>query len=135
MGVVDVDEAKAAKLAEKHDCQAFTHCEDILDKVDAVTIATPTVTHMQLAKVFLRHKIPVLIEKPLASSVREGRKIVAMAKRYDTVCAVGHSERCNPRGSGHEAPGHRTEVHRIASGQSLSVSLDRHRRGPGHHDS
>ncbi len=96
VGIVDVDENKAKKLAEKHECLAFSDCDDILDKVDAVTIATPTVTHLQLAKVFLHHKIPVLIEKPLASSVREGRKIVAMAKRYDTVCAVGHSERCNP---------------------------------------
>jgi predicted dehydrogenase len=51
---------------------------------------------MKLAKIFLKHKIPVLIEKPLAASVREGRKIVSLARRYDTVVAVGHSERCNP---------------------------------------
>ncbi len=53
-------------------------------------------THLKLAKLFLRQRIPVLIEKPLASSVREGRKIVSLARRYDTVVAVGHSERCNP---------------------------------------
>lgn len=96
VGVVDVDENKAKKLAEQHECLAFAEPTDVLDKVDAVTIATPTVTHLQLAKTFLKHKVPVLIEKPLASNVREGRKVVAMAKRYDTVCAVGHSERCNP---------------------------------------
>jgi len=96
VGVVDTDPTKAERLAKRHDCPAYGDCEDILDKVDAVTIATPTVTHLQLAKIFLRKKIPVLIEKPLASSVREGRKIVSLANRYDTVCAVGHSERCNP---------------------------------------
>jgi predicted dehydrogenase len=96
VAVVDIDQAKAAQLAEKYGCPAFTDGTEILDKVDAVTIATPTTTHLQLAKPFLRHRIPVLIEKPLASSVREGRKIVSLARRYDTVVAVGHSERCNP---------------------------------------
>ena len=96
VAVVDADKERASKLAEKYGCAAFTECADVLDKVDAVTIATPTTTHLQLAKLFLHHKIPVLIEKPLASSVREGRKIVSLARRYDTVVAVGHSERCNP---------------------------------------
>lgn len=96
VAIVDADPAKAAQLAAQHGCAAGTDCAEILDKVEAVTIATPTTTHLQLAQPFLRRRIPVLIEKPLASSVREGRKIVALARRYDTVVAVGHSERCNP---------------------------------------
>ncbi|MBN1506334.1 MAG: Gfo/Idh/MocA family oxidoreductase [Sedimentisphaerales bacterium] len=96
VAVVDTDARKAEDLAGKYNCLACTDCEQILDKVDAVTISTPTVTHLRLAKIFLRQHIPVLIEKPLASSVREGRKIVSLARRYDTVVAVGHSERCNP---------------------------------------
>jgi predicted dehydrogenase len=96
VAIVDIDAHKAAELAGKYNCLACTECEQILDKVDAVTISTPTVTHLKLAKIFLRQRIPVLIEKPLASSVREGRKIVSLARRYDTVVAVGHSERCNP---------------------------------------
>jgi predicted dehydrogenase len=96
VAVVDVDQTKAAQLAEKYGCPAYTDCAEIMGKVDAVTIATPTTTHLQLAKPFLRNRTAVLIEKPLASSVREGRKIVSLARRYDTVVAVGHSERCNP---------------------------------------
>lgn len=96
VAVVDTDEKKARALAEKHGCEIYADCEQIIDKVDAVTIATPTVAHLQCAKTFLRRRIPVLIEKPLAASVREGRKIVSLAKRYNTVVAVGHSERCNP---------------------------------------
>ena len=96
VAVVDSDANRARDLAGKYDCLACTECEEIVDKVDAVTIATPTVTHLKLAKVFLRHEVPVLIEKPLASSVREGRKIVSLARRHDTVVAVGQSERCNP---------------------------------------
>ena len=96
VGVVDVDEKRAQKIAQAYGCQVFPDCSEILDKIDAVTIATPTVTHMQLAKQFLKKRVAVLIEKPLAFSVREGKKIVSLAKRYDTVVAVGHSERCNP---------------------------------------
>ncbi|HON93391.1 MAG TPA: Gfo/Idh/MocA family oxidoreductase [Sedimentisphaerales bacterium] len=96
IAVVDTDKAKASQLAEKYGCEACTDCTEILGKVDAVTVATPTTTHLELAKLFLRNRIAVLVEKPLASSVREGRKIVAWARRYDTVVAVGHSERCNP---------------------------------------
>ncbi len=96
VAVVDVDQAKATQLAQMYGCRACTDYTEILDQVDAVTIATPTTTHLQIAKPLLRHGIPVLIEKPLASSVREGRKIVSLARRRDTVVAVGHSERCNP---------------------------------------
>lgn len=96
VGVIDTNPDRAKLLADKYGCTVYTDCADVLDKVDAVTVATPTTTHLQLAKLFLRHRIPVLIEKPLASSVREGRKIVALARRFDTVVAVGHSERCNP---------------------------------------
>jgi len=96
IAVVDADQNRATQLAETYGCLAFTDCAEVLGKVDAVTVATPTTTHLQVAKVFLRNKIPVLIEKPLASNVREGRKIVSLARRYDTVVAVGHSERCNP---------------------------------------
>jgi predicted dehydrogenase len=96
VAVVDADPAKAAQLAAKYNCPAYSDPAEILDKVDAVTIATPTTTHLELAKPFLRHRIPVLIEKPLAFSTREGAQIVSLARRYDTVVAVGHSERCNP---------------------------------------
>jgi predicted dehydrogenase len=96
VAVVDIDPAKAQQLAEQYNCQAYTDSLDILDKVDAVTLATPTATHLNLAKIFIKQNIPVLIEKPLAASVREGKKIVSLAHRYNSVVAVGHSERCNP---------------------------------------
>jgi predicted dehydrogenase len=96
VAVVDTDEARAQAMGRQYGCSAATSCEAILDKVDAVTVATPTITHLEIAKLFLQRRIPVLIEKPLAASVREGRKIVSLAQRHDTVVAVGHSERCNP---------------------------------------
>lgn len=94
--VVDTDLKKAQKLAKKHRCPAFDDYKQIADKVDAVTIATPTVTHKELASFFISHGIAVLIEKPLASNVAEAKEIVALARNRGVVAAVGHSERCNP---------------------------------------
>lgn len=96
VAVVDIDGNKAQSLADQYNCLASTDCAEIMDKIDAVTIATPTVTHLALAKMFIKKKIAVLIEKPLAANVKEGKKVVGLAKKHNTVVAVGHSERCNP---------------------------------------
>jgi predicted dehydrogenase len=96
VGVVDVDSSRAGKLAKKYKCSAFGDCADILGKVDAVTIATPTITHYELAKVFIENGVAVLIEKPLVFDVAQGRELVELAEGKGVVVGVGHSERCNP---------------------------------------
>ena len=96
IAVVDTDADKARPLAEQYNCSAFSDYTDILDKIDAVTIATPTVTHLNLAKKFIENNVAVLIEKPLAANVAEGQQIAELAKKHNIVVAVGHSERCNP---------------------------------------
>ncbi|MHC4463723.1 MAG: Gfo/Idh/MocA family protein [Planctomycetota bacterium] len=96
VAVVDIDAGRAERLAKQYNCLAFADCRDILGRVDAVTIATPTVTHQELAQIFIENNVPVMVEKPLAANVEEGRKIVELAKKNETVAATGHSERCNP---------------------------------------
>jgi len=96
VAVVDADLTKAEHLASNHDCDGLADCEKLLGKVDAVTIATPTVSHFELAELFIKNKVAVMIEKPLAATVEQGRRIVELAREYGTVVAVGHSERCNP---------------------------------------
>jgi predicted dehydrogenase len=96
VAVVDTEISKAKKLGRKYNCQAFSDCRRILDKVDAATIATPTIYHLELAKILIKNNIAVMIEKPLAANAAEGREIVELAKKKNCVVAVGHSERCNP---------------------------------------
>jgi predicted dehydrogenase len=96
VAIVDIDLQKAAELAKTYGCQAFGDCKQILDQVDAVTIATPTPTHLELASMFITREIPVLIEKPIAADIRQARRIVELSERYQTLVAVGHSERYNP---------------------------------------
>ena len=96
VGVVDTQKEQADKLAGRYNCQSFTDCEPLIGRVDAVTISAPTVHHRDLAKAFIENDIAVMIEKPLATSIEQGREIVNLAKKHSTVVAVGHSERCNP---------------------------------------
>jgi len=96
VAVVDVQKDKADILAGQYGCQAFTDIEALIDKVDAVTISAPTANHLELAKGFIENNIAVMIEKPLAADVVQAREIVELAKKHNTIVAVGHSERCNP---------------------------------------
>src|SRR3989339_1214470 len=95
-GVADCDAEAAGKLAKTFKVEAFSNYKELLGKVDAVTISTPTVTHCEIAEFFITNGVAVLIEKPLAASVEEGRRIAELAKKNNVVVAVGHSERCNP---------------------------------------
>ena len=73
VAVVDTDIKRAQKLAKKNKCSAFTDCSELLGKVDAVTIATPTIYHSDIAKNFIENGISVLIEKPLAVILRSAQ--------------------------------------------------------------
>lgn len=96
VAIVDTNRQKGESLASQYGCPCFETPDKIVDMVDAVTIAAPTIAHLVLAQLFLEKRIPVLIEKPLAFSVEEGRRIVDLAQRNQVIVAVGHSERCNP---------------------------------------
>lgn len=94
--IVDVDKSKAKGLGKKYKCLYTDNCSEIIGKVDAVTVATPTINHLEAAKLFIENGVAVLIEKPLAASAEQAREIVELAEKHKVVVAVGHSERCNP---------------------------------------
>lgn len=96
VGIADNTMERAAALAEQFGCAAYCDPAALIGKVDAVTISTPTAAHFELAKFFIEHGIPVLIEKPLATTAQQGIEIVRLAKEKNVIVAVGHSERCNP---------------------------------------
>ena len=68
----------------------------IVEKVDAVSIVTPTVTHFQIAKFFLENKINVLLEKPMTRTVSEAKILNNIAKKNKCVFQIGHLEQFNP---------------------------------------
>lgn len=66
------------------------------ESLDAVLVCVPTSSHLKVASEVLKRKIPVLIEKPIASNVNEAKKLIELSKRYNTPAVVGHVERFNP---------------------------------------
>ncbi|MBU0634269.1 MAG: Gfo/Idh/MocA family oxidoreductase [Candidatus Omnitrophica bacterium] len=70
--------------------------KEVLGKVNAVSIATPTSTHFEIAKFFLKNKVHVLVEKPITATTNEAETLINLARRYRVILQVGHVERFNP---------------------------------------
>lgn len=95
VGVVDSDPATAEKVAAEYGCAGFTNPNDLIGKVDAVSIVVPTSLHLEMAKPFLDASIHMLMEKPLAPSYEESLELVEHAEKSGVVFQVGHLERFN----------------------------------------
>ena len=95
VGVADIDFTRARDVAEQHGCQAYSSADDLMDRVDAVSIAVPTIHHVSVARPFLERGVHMLIEKPIAPTVEEAETLVNIADRGGRVFQVGHLERFN----------------------------------------
>jgi predicted dehydrogenase len=93
VGVLDMDGARAEALAGKHGVKAFTDADAFFDQLDVVTIAAPAVAHAGLAEAALGRGLSVYVEKPLALTVADGRRLVTLARDKGLVLAAGHQER------------------------------------------
>lgn len=95
VGIIDNDKEQAGKISEKYGVSIIDDYHKLLNIVDAVSIATPTVTHYEIAKFFLQNAVHVLVEKPISTTVKEGEELVALAKKNNLIFQVGHLERFN----------------------------------------
>ena len=93
VGVFDMDGARAQALADKHGVKAFTDAEAFFAELDVVTIAAPAVAHAGLADAALKHGLHVYVEKPLALTTADGRRLAQLAREKGLVLAAGHQER------------------------------------------
>ncbi|MBI2930748.1 MAG: Gfo/Idh/MocA family oxidoreductase [Planctomycetes bacterium] len=126
-GVVDTASGRAEEVGREHRAAAFTDYREILGKVDAVSIAVPTVGHFAVAKEFLERGIPVLVEKPLAKTIEEAEELVRIARRHRAPLAVGHVERFNPAVMAARKMIERPrfiEVHRLSPFRFRSTDID-----------
>src|ERR1700743_3017340 len=97
MRVVDPGPAHRVRATELAGCRTFETLDELIaEGVDAVTIAAPTHLHHEISLACIARNIDVLVEKPIASTVEEGREIVAAAERAGVTLMVGHVERFNP---------------------------------------
>lgn len=128
VAVVDLDAERAATIAAPiAGARAVANVSEIIDEVDAVVIAVPTVAHLDVARPFLKRGIHTLIEKPLAPSVAEADELVALAAKHGAILAVGHSERFNPAMIAARPLLSRPkfiEVHRLSGFPERSLDID-----------
>jgi predicted dehydrogenase len=125
--VVDVKAGRAAEVASAHGARPCASAAEVIDQVDAVSIAVPTAAHLDIALPFLDRGIPVLVEKPLARSVEEADRLIAAAEAGGAVLAVGHTERFNPAiaaAAGHLRAPRFVEVHRLGVFPERSLDID-----------
>jgi predicted dehydrogenase len=97
VGIADSDQKQRDLVSRALGCAGYADVEALIaGGVDAVSIAAPTHLHRDLALACIRHGVHILVEKPIASSVEEGRAIIAAAQRAGVTLMVGHVERFNP---------------------------------------
>lgn len=95
IGVVDINRKRAQQIARQFNTVAYYDHRDILDKVDAVSVVVPTVSHYAVARDFLERGVHVLVEKPITSTLEEAEELVEIATRKGVVLQVGHIEHFN----------------------------------------
>ncbi len=97
VGVADKDEENGREIAEKYGVEYFSDHKELAKKeLDLVNIVVPTSLHWDVAKDFMEMKTDVLVEKPIAKTIENGRKLVEKADEEDVNLMVGHIERFNP---------------------------------------
>ncbi|MBU1056306.1 MAG: Gfo/Idh/MocA family oxidoreductase [Proteobacteria bacterium] len=96
VGVVDIDERQAEKIANGVSAKAYKNYRDLIGKVDAVSIVVPTHAHFSISKDFLENDVDVLIEKPITTTIKEADELISISENKGLIIQVGHLERFNP---------------------------------------
>ena len=96
VGVVDADKDRADSVAKALGVERIDDYRDLIGRVDAVVISSPTSTHYEVTKAMLENDIHVLLEKPIATTMDEARELVELGENRRLVFQVGHLERFNP---------------------------------------
>ncbi len=127
LGVCDLNPQTARAVAEKHSCDYFADWRELLGKVDAISIATPTETHCDIACEFLKQGVNMLVEKPMARTLEEADKMIAAAASSGAKLMVGHLERFNPAMVAlhpHVKNPLYFEIHRVSPFPNRSLDVD-----------
>jgi len=126
-GVADVNRARAEEVAATYGTRSYGDARELIEQVDAASVAVPTSAHLDIALPFLAARKAVLVEKPMASSLVEADRLVAAAEASGAVLAVGHTERFNPAVEAArpliDTPRF-VEVHRLGTFPDRSLDID-----------
>jgi len=127
VGICDTNAETAASVSAAHGCEAIADWRDLIGRVDAVSIATPTETHCGIACAFLEEGVHVLVEKPVALTLEEADKMIAAAAASGAKLMVGQLERYNPAMVAlrpHVTDPLYFEIHRVSPFPNRSLDVD-----------
>jgi predicted dehydrogenase len=96
VGFYDSDIENAKNTAKEYNTTAFESISELLEKVDAVDIVTPTISHFDCAVDAIKKGKHVFIEKPVTNSIEEAEELIKLAHEAGIKIQVGHVERFNP---------------------------------------
>lgn len=97
VAIVDIDIDKLNKYRNLYpDVKFYTNFNEVLDKVDAISLVVPTRLHYEIGKRILQAGKHLLIEKPITTYLHEAEELIELAERKNLVLQVGHVERFNP---------------------------------------
>lgn len=96
VGVFDIDAGKARAVAADHNSWPAGSMEELLARVDAVTIATTTEAHCVTALAAIERGKHVFLEKPITQTIAEAERVCRAASEKGLIVQVGHIERFNP---------------------------------------
>ena len=127
VAAVDLDLEKARAAAAASGAEALTNSRDLLGRVDAVTVAVPTVAHLEVARPFLESGVHVLVEKPMTATLAQADEMIRLAAASGVTLMAGHTERFNPAVQAAlpelRAPKF-VEVHRMSGFPERSLDID-----------
>ena len=96
VGVVDRHPGRAREVAAEFGIPVLDSLEEAADAAEAVVVATPTVSHAEIARALIARGCDVLVEKPITATVAEADALLSEARSRGRVVQVGHVERYNP---------------------------------------
>jgi predicted dehydrogenase len=117
-GAADLDLARAEAAAVPHGAPAYGDFRALLPHADAAVIAVPTVRHFEVVSAVLDAGLDVLVEKPIAASLPEAEKLLALARERGRIVQVGHLEWFN------------AAVQKVRSSIHGTRFVEAHRLGP-----
>ena len=98
VAVSDVSERTLNKVCKKYDAKGYSNYEDLLKdpEIQAVSVCVPTTHHYNVVMEAIKYGKHVLVEKPIAFTLDEAKKMIAAAKEKEVILGTGHVERFNP---------------------------------------
>ncbi len=127
VAVCDVDEETARAIAAERETGWTADWRTLAGSVDAVSLATPTEAHCEIACALLEAGVHVLVEKPIARNLEEADRMIEAAAKSGALLQIGHLERFNPALVALRPHVHSPlyfEIHRVGSFTARSLDID-----------